>query len=182
MKLIKKLIFIIIALVVVLFLIKDTVLKKIYPLNHEKTIEQMSINYNMDKYFVMGIISTESNFKADAKSHKNAKGLMQIKEETAIWCIEKFNIDATKDNYTVPEKNIEIGCAYIDYLIKYFNGNKKTALAAYNAGIGRVEEWLKNGEYSKDGKTLYKIPFEETAKYVKKVEMREKIYRYIYSK
>lgn len=182
MKLIKRLIFIIIALLVVLFIFKDALLKKIYPLKHQESIEKMSINYNMDKYFIMGIISTESNFEPDAQSHKNAKGLMQIKEETAIWCIENFNIDATKDNYTTPEKNIEIGCAYIDYLVKYFEGNKRTALAAYNAGIGRVEEWLKNGEYSKDGKTLYKIPFEETEKYVKKVEMREKIYRYIYSK
>lgn len=182
MKLIKRLIIIIIILIVGLFLAKDTLLKKFYPLYYEETIEKVSIDYNIDKYFIMGIISTESNFESDAQSHKNAKGLMQIKEETAIWCIEKFNIDATKDNYTSPEKNIEIGCAYIDYLIKHFNGNKKTALAAYNAGIGRVEEWLKDGEYSKDGKTLYKIPFEETEKYVKKVEIREKIYRYIYSK
>ena len=61
-----------------------------------------------------------------------------------------------------------------------FNGDAYVALAAYNAGLGNVKNWLKDKNYSSYGKTLDKIPFKETDEYVKKVLKRRDIYKKLY--
>ena len=156
--------------------------KYIYPLRYEAEIEEYSDLYELDKYLVMGIISSESNFDEKARSHKDAHGLMQIKDETAIWCIDHFEMDVSKEDIRNPEVNIQIGCAYMRYLIDSFGGNTITAIAAYNAGPGNVQNWLNDPKYS-DGKgELLRIPFPETAAYVTKVQKRAKIYKRIYEK
>lgn len=155
-------------------------LEYIYPLSHRSQIEECSKKYELDKYLIMGIISAESNFDSGAKSNKDAHGLMQLKDETALWCVDHFGLDIKKDDIRKPEANIEIGCAYMDYLIELFDGNILTAIAAYNAGPGNVNKWLSDPRYS-DGKgKLERIPFSETAAYVTKVQKRAKIYRKIY--
>ena len=55
-------------------------------------------------------------------------------------------------------------------------------IAAYNGGSGNVNKWLSDYSYSKDGKSLDLIPFEETSMYVKKVTKNYKMYNKIYSK
>ena len=65
-------------------------MRVLYPLRYEETILKYSEEFELSEYLVMGIISAESNFDADAQSHKSAKGLMQLKEETALWCIENL--------------------------------------------------------------------------------------------
>ena len=92
--------------------------KFVYPLKHKKVIEECADSYGLDKYLVMGIISTESNFNSDAQSHKDAHGLMQIKDETALWCVEHFSLDIGEEDIRKPENNIRIGCAYMSYLFK----------------------------------------------------------------
>lgn len=173
-------------LIVIAFLIaitepaRDSVLKLFYPDEYSFYIHKYSKEYHLDEYLVKGVISVESNFNSQAVSKKNAKGLMQITEETAKWCIETFDIDATLETYTQPEENIEIGCAYLHYLFERFDGDKTNTLASYNAGMGNVEKWLKDEKYSSDGINLDEIPFPETKSYVEKVNKREKIYRDLY--
>ena len=53
-------------------------------------------------------------------------------------------------------------------------------LAAYNAGSGNVSQWLKNNKYSIDGKSLNRIPFKETEKYLVKVKKNQEIYKKLY--
>ena len=161
-------------------LIMPPVTKAVYPLKYERLIRSHSSEYDLDPYLIMGIISAESQFEADAISHKDAMGLMQIKEETAKWCIDHFELDADIRDIYEPDTNIMIGCAYIDYLTDMFEGKTDVAIAAYNAGQGNVKKWLSDNRYSDDGKTLKNIPFDETEKYVKKVRNREKIYRDLY--
>ena len=156
-------------------------LKMIYPLKYEKQIEECSKQYDIDKYLIMGIISSESGFDTQARSHKDAYGLMQLKEETALWCVENLDTGVNVADIDKPESNIKIGCAYMRYLIDCFDGNTLVAIAAYNAGPGNVEKWLNDPSYS-DGKgDLRNIPFGETATYVNKVQKRAKIYKKIYS-
>ena len=62
-----------------------------------------------------------------------------------------------------------------------FDNNLDLVLAAYNAGSGNVSKWLQNREYSDDGSSLDRIPFEETENYLKKVNANYKVYRLIYS-
>lgn len=182
MKKLIKIIVVLVVLIVVIEPLRDGVLKLFYPDEYSFYIDKYSHKYDLDRYLVMGLISVESSFNPDAISEKNAKGLMQITEDTAKWCIDNLDINARIQTYTEPKENIEIGCAYLKYLFERFDGNKQNALAAYNAGMGNVEKWLNNPEYSKDNKTLSKIPFKETSEYVKKVENREKIYRKLYKK
>jgi len=155
-------------------------LKYIYPLKYEAIISECSGYYKLDKYLVMGIISAESNFKPDARSNKDAYGLMQIKDETALWCVENLDTGVEKTDIKKPESNIRIGCAYMRYLIDSFDGNMLTAIAAYNAGPGNVEQWLGDPRYSDGRGKLERIPFAETSAYVGKVQKRAKIYKEIY--
>lgn len=153
------------------------VLKALYPLKYEDAILKSSEKYNLDKFFVIGVISAESRFSEEAVSEKSAKGLMQLKDETAHWCAEKFGIQGSIND---GETNIEIGCAYLRYLLDLFDKDTTNALAAYNAGQGNVRKWLADKQYSEDGKVLDKIPFGETREYIKRVERRAKIYKKIY--
>ncbi len=155
------------------------VLKTLYPLKYEDSINKYSEKYNLDKYLVMGVISAESRFSEDAVSHKSAKGLMQLKDDTAYWCAEKYGI---KGEIYEAEVNIEIGCAYLRYLLDLFGEDTENALAAYNAGQGNVKKWLADTRFSTDGKNLDTIPYVETRDYVLRVQRRAQIYKKIYGK
>lgn len=156
------------------------IMRLVYPLSYIEEIEKYSETYNLDKYLVMGIISAESGFDPSAQSHKDAKGLMQVKEETAKWLSETMKIEINAEDITDPDANINIGCAYMRYLIDRYGGHEDTAVAAYNAGPGNADKWLSDTRYSKEGKVLFKIPFYETEEYVKKVQKRREIYQKLY--
>lgn len=151
----------------------------IYPVRYCDIIDKYCEKYNLRPELIFAIINTESGFDANEVSPKGAKGLMQIMKNTADWAAAKENIENYDyDNITSPELNIHIGCWYISWLYKNFE-TKEVVLAAYNAGSGNVEKWLSNSDYSKDGKSLYSIPFNETKNYIKKVTYAEKFYKYI---
>lgn len=160
-------------------LIRPT-MKALYPLRYEDIILEYSKEFDLSEYLVMGIISSESNFNEGAKSHKSAKGLMQIKEETAVWCVENLKLGIELKDIYHPRQNIYIGCAYLAYLEDLYGGNTTTAIAAYNAGLGNVNKWISDHRYSDKFGNLKKIPFDETRKYVKKVEKRARIYKMLY--
>ena len=160
----------------------DPLLKLIYPLEHEDTISACSEKFDLDETLIMGIISAESGFNPDAKSHKDAHGLMQLKDDTALWCVENLSVDIAGEDIRKPENNILIGCAYMRYLIDLYDGNTYTAVAAYNAGLGNVNKWLSDKRYSDGDNTLRTIPFAETKAYVEKVKNRAEIYGKLYKK
>lgn len=168
-------------LVLVSFFIMYKAARLIYPFKYENYVVKYSKEYNIDPYLVTSVIKAESGFKHDVKSHKNAIGLMQLTEETAQWVAEKMKIkDFSIEMLENPEVNIAMGCWYLDNLKEEFDGNITLTLAAYNGGRGNVEKWLKDDRYSQDGKTLTYIPFKETDKYIKKVEVNYKIYKMLY--
>ncbi len=155
--------------------------KYIFPQKYAEQVEAYAQKYGLEPSLVYAVIKAESNFDTNAVSNKNAKGLMQISEATAIWGaseigIENFYIEMLYE----PEINIEIGCWYIDKLLLQYSGYEDTALAAYNAGSGNVSRWLSDGELSQDGYRLDKIPYNETLKYVKKVDFIKKVYEILY--
>lgn len=140
----------------------------IYKIKYSEYVEAYSEKYGVDKYLVYSVIYTESKFKENAVSPKNAVGLMQLMPETAKYICGKISEEYDGERLKEPEFNIMLGVYYLSYLQKRFD-NVSEALAAYNAGEGRVAEWLRGAEYSEDGKTLKKIPIKETDDYVKKV-------------
>ncbi len=162
--------------VTTLSLVTKPVMRAVYPLKFDSSIKKHATNYNLDEHLVMALICTESRFDEDAVSHKNAKGLMQLRDDTAKWCMEEFGISGGTDSNDL---NINIGCAYLRYLIDKYKGNVHTALAAYNAGEGNVSKWLKS--QGDDTVVLCSIPFDETENYVEKINQRVKIYKFLYS-
>ena len=152
-----------------------------YPLRYEEYIYNYSEAYGVNPYLVMGVIRAESNFIHDAQSHKEAKGLMQLMDETAEEVAAKIGLsNFTLDQLSNPQINIQMGVWYLSYLLKQFEQDETLALAAYNAGIGRVNQWLDDPELSHDGKTLESIPYGETERYVEKVLKFAQEYKKIY--
>ncbi len=173
--------FLILVLILIIVLVSIPFKKSLYPMPYKSVVETLAREYSLDRYLVYAVIKTESNFKKDALSHKGAKGLMQVTDDTASWCIEKFKLSVSDDIYD-EKSNITIGCAYLSYLMEHFSGELTSVIAAYNAGQGNVSKWLLDERYSNDGKTLKKIPYEETREYVKKVLKRQEIYIQMYEK
>lgn len=156
------------------------VAKNIYKKEYSEMVYNECSKYNIDEYVVFSIIKTESNFKADALSHKEAIGLMQLTMDTANWCAEKLDMEKIdKVNLYKPEINIKLGVFYFNYLLEKYN-DFDTAIAAYNAGMGNVEKWLKNSEYSDDATKIIKTPYNETNLYITKVNNNLKIYKFLY--
>lgn len=181
MKFFRRLIILVLTLIVIFNI--TTIAKSVFPIKYKNYIVKYSKEYNLDPYLVAAIIKTESNFKEDAKSNKDAQGLMQLTPDTAEWIGNKMSMDYfTLDELKNPEINIKMGCWYLNDLRQEFNGNMDLVLAAYNGGRGNVKKWLKQKEHSKDGENLHYIPFKETDKYVKKVKVRYNIYKFLYKR
>lgn len=187
-----KRIFLVIIILIILWLIffpilkiDKFIMKKIYPKKYEYYIENYAEEYNVDELLIFAIIKTESNFNEKAKSKSNAIGLMQLMENTAIELANKTqnynanNSISEKEIYD-PINNIELGTYYFSTLLEQY-GNIGIALAAYNAGMGRVNEWIEKGIIKSDGSDLENIPYQETNMYVRKVLNNYKIYQELYT-
>ena len=176
-------IFIIVSVFVLLFF-NRYFMKQIYPLKYENIVKIYSKEYNLRESLIFAVIKVESNFRKDAVSKAGAIGLMQIMKETFNWLKQKENIE-NKDivinykNLFDIRTNIKFGAYFLDYLICKYK-DEKVALYAYNAGTGNVDKWLKDKSYSKDGKSLFRVPFKETEEYIKKVVKTEKMYKKLY--
>ncbi len=159
----------------------NTILRHVYPMQYADIVTEMAEEYDLSPSLVFAVIHTESKFDKNALSSADAKGLMQITDDTFRWALKKAGQEELHpDNLYVPRTNIQYGCYILTLLNEQFN-NIETSLAAYNAGQGRVREWLKNSEYSTDGVTLINIPYEETATYVRRVLTVQKRYQQIYN-
>ena len=130
--------------------------------------KEYSFHYGLDRSLVLAIVKVESNFNSRAVSEANCKGLMQISEQTFVYVCKMYNLSFSYNEVFRPEVNLNVGCAYLNYLFQRFS-SKNEVLCAYNAGEGRVSSWLSNPAYSKNGKTLDYIPFAETREYLSKV-------------
>lgn len=152
-----------------------------YPLNYEDTIAAASEKYNVDESLICGIIKTESNFNPDAVSQAGAIGIMQIMPATLEWMQYAYRDgEETEKELYNPEFNIDVGTQVMSVLLEYYDGCLETAICAYNAGLGNVDKWLENPEYSHDGKTLDEIPYPETRNYVQRVITNKNMYEILY--
>ena len=164
---------------VLLVLGSRSVLKSLYPLRYTEFVETYAEENNLSDSFVYAVIKCESSFKIDAVSYVGARGLMQIMPDTFNWISAKLGEKANYSQATDPETSIKYGCYYYGYLSGRY-GRVQEILAAYHAGRGNVDKWLKDRRYSSDGETLHTIPFPTTNKYVKKVMLTENIYQKLY--
>lgn len=180
----RRVIIIVILLLIVFWLfgpinIQNKILKIIYPIKYENFVENYSTKYEVDKNLIYAIIKAESNFKQDAVSSRQAKGLMQLMYSTAEEISLKVNVELNEENILEPDINIKLGTKYISMLIKKY-GNINLALAAYNAGSRNVDGWINKGILKEDGSDIENVPFKETNNYVRKILRDYEIYKEIY--
>jgi soluble lytic murein transglycosylase len=155
----------------------DKAVKEIkLPLRHEDIIRQQAADKGLDPALIAGVIYTESRFR-DQTSHAGAKGLMQLLPSTADDIARKSGGTAfVQGDLADPQVNISYGSFYLRYLLQRYGGNEVLAVAAYNAGEGKVDEWVFNARHKGEqfDQTRH-IPFPETRHYVQQVlEMKGK--------
>ena len=164
--------------------VKYSIMGRFYKQEYSERVTEYADKYDVDEALVYAVIRTESGFREDVKSSAGAVGLMQIMPDTFKWLQEKESgsVKYGADKLTDPEINIRYGTYYLSYLLSHYNGNEELAIAAYNAGMTNVDKWLKDERYSEDGESLKKIPYKETAKYVKRVTKTKGVYETLYYK
>jgi len=113
-------------------------------------VEAAAKRYSVDADLITSVIAVESNFDPKAVSRKNARGLMQLLPETAA----RLGVQNIYD----PQENIDAGTRYLRELLQTYNNDVALALAAYNAGPERVQQY---------GRVP---PFAETISYVRRVK------------
>ncbi|HKH17999.1 MAG TPA: lytic transglycosylase domain-containing protein [Solirubrobacteraceae bacterium] len=153
------------------------------PLRHEDIIRQQSSDKGLDPALIAGVIYAESHFR-DQTSHAGAKGLMQLMPKTADYIAEKSGGTAfVQGDLATPQVNIAYGSWYLRYLLQKYEGREVLALAAYNAGEGKVDEWAAAaGARGERFGSAEQIPFAETRGYVRNVLDARVQYRRTYAR
>ncbi|WP_373229418.1 lytic transglycosylase domain-containing protein [Cohnella sp.] len=154
----------------------------IYPISYVDEIKRSALEYQLDPLLIAAIIRVESNYKHEAVSPKGALGIMQIMPETAAWILEQedFGKLTARDAGMDAQAGIRMGSWYVKELNRQFNGNLLVSLAAYNAGPGKVRQWLEKGTWEGTEQTIRDIPYGETRHYVQRVMYYYKKYQKIY--
>ncbi len=153
--------------------------KALYPLPYEAALRREAAKNNFDPMFAAGLIRQESTFQADAVSHANAIGLMQVLPKTGKLLAKQLKVRYTKDKLFEPDYNIELGMLYISSLVRQ-TGALEYAAAAYNAGEDRIAAWKAERNYEEIPELVESIPFTETREYVQVVLRNTEVYRMIY--
>lgn len=123
----------------------------------------------VDPYLLMAITRRESAYNPNALSPAGARGLMQLMPGTASQVSRELGIsDPGPYGVLDPELNIRLGSTYLRDKLQRYQGNRLAAAAAYNAGPGRVDQWLGDGVEAFD-LFVESIPFRETRDYVQAV-------------
>ncbi|MEA2171100.1 MAG: soluble lytic murein transglycosylase [Solirubrobacteraceae bacterium] len=171
-----------VAAIVVLTPVDKVVKEFQLPLQHEDIIRQQAADKDLDPALIAAVIYTESRFQ-DQTSSAGAQGLMQLLPSTAHYIANLSGGTAFEDgDLATPQINIAYGSYYLHYLLEKYRGSEVLALAAYNAGEGKVDEWLAGAAATGETFRVAKhIPFAETREYVTNVLNARAEYRKQYA-
>ena len=155
----------------------------LYPRKYEQLVEKWAAAYELDPLLVYAFIRTESGFDPQATSSVDARGLMQMTEETFLWMRSKIARDEQltfADLYN-PDTAIRFGCYYLHLCMVRYKGDVSTAAAAYHSGWGTVDQLLQMEEHSADGQTLQGFPYNQMHHYVNKITACYQTYQRLYA-
>ncbi len=148
-----------------------------FPLPHEKHLRKEAAKHSLDPAWIAALIRAESAWQADARSHANARGLMQLLPGTA-------QMEAKKRGLHYPgeaglydaEKNMTLGIAHLASMLDKHGGQPFLATAAYNAGPAPVARWLAQRPPRSIDLWVETIPYRETRDYVSRIAAFSAIY------
>jgi soluble lytic murein transglycosylase len=153
----------------------------LFPRPYWSDLKKFSVTNGLDPYLVASLIRQESEFNPVAVSRANAVGLMQLLPKTGKLVAHQENLRRYNPSelYT-PTTNLQLGTRYFRGMVDKFGGSSEYALAAYNAGSDRVEEWLGQGKYRDEPEFVESIPFTETREYVQAIVRNASVYKQLY--
>jgi soluble lytic murein transglycosylase len=153
----------------------------LFPLPYKDDVVRNAKSHDLDPYSVAALIRQESEFNPGARSRANAYGLMQLILPTGRLMGRQQGISVASSRTLLdPTVNIQLGTQYLRGQLNNWNGDWVETLAAYNAGPGRVREWLTWGTYREPAEFVESIPFTETREYVQAVLRNADMYRIVY--
>lgn len=132
---------------------------------------------------IYSVARTESSFDQRDKSPANAVGLMQVTPEAGRDTAKRFGLTYDWDRMVSdPVYNTQMGAAELSALVSEYRGNQIMTFAGYNAGRGRVREWVQARGDPRDPKVdpvdwVERIPLSETRNYVQRVMENVQVYR-----
>ena len=182
----EKLIISVVVIILMILLFKifnvyNWVQKQFYKQEYSEYVNKYAEINEIDPMWIYAIIKVESNFNKEATSSSGAKGLMQLMDSTATDIAKELNIQNFEtDMLYDPEINIMLGTKYFDKLLEKYNETYYLAIAAYNGGIGNVDDWINKGVIEADASNIENIPYKETNMYVRKTIKAYAIYVELY--
>ena len=138
---------------------------------------------SVDPAVSLGVIRQESSFDIGAVSPSGARGLMQLMPFTAQAVAKQVGVATSLVSLTAdPAHNMRLGATYLQQMLERFDNSLPLAVAAYNAGPHRVDQWLPENGDPRVGPVdmldwIELIPFNETRNYVQRVLENVVIYR-----
>lgn len=147
-----------------------------FPMPWPNVVAQQAKAQGVDANWLYAMIRRESLFMSDVGSGVGAQGLMQLMPRTASWINRKADLGLTNFDLHDPATSITLGSAYLSYLRDRFPGQLPLAIAAYNAGPGRVKQWLPETQTMPGDVWVDTILFDETRNYVRAVLAATVIY------
>ncbi len=152
----------------------------LFPESWWDIIQAEAAKNGLDPYLVASLIRQESEFDPTVVSYANAYGLMQLLPSVGKSMAREEGMSHF-DTYQLldPATNIRLGTRYLRQMMDKFGGVQEYALAAYNAGDSRVEDWQAAGPYHGMDEFVESIPFTQTRDYVEGILRNEETYRAI---
>ncbi len=151
-----------------------------YPVAHADLVEAEALRAGVPASLLFGVIRQESVFTADIRSKAGALGLMQVMPATGRNLYRRENGGKGRPDLRDPAANIRLGAIYLRDLLAEFQGDTAAAVAAYNAGPGRVRSWKRAAGTAPLDEFLESIPITETRVYVKRVLYFQSAYAALY--
>jgi soluble lytic murein transglycosylase len=155
----------------------------LFPRPFWEELKRDSAANRLDPHLVASLIRQESEFNPSAISKANAMGLMQLLPKVGKGLAKQMKIrQFSTDDLLVADTNLRLGTRYFKEMVDHYDGQVEYALAAYNAGEDRVDDWRKNGNFADVEEFVESIPFTETREYVQAIMRNAVIYKLLYSK
>jgi soluble lytic murein transglycosylase len=151
-----------------------------YPFAHAALVQSEALRAGVPASLLFGVIRQESVFTADIRSKAGALGLMQVMPATGRTLYRKETGGKGRPDLRDPAENVRLGAVYLRDLLAEFQGDTAAAVAAYNAGPGRVRSWKRAAAGAPLDEFLESIPITETRVYVKRVLYFQGAYAALY--
>jgi soluble lytic murein transglycosylase len=141
-----------------------------FPLPHARTLRAEARTYGLDPGWISALIRAESAWQADARSHANARGLMQLLPGTARDEARRRGLAWQGEGSLFrPDTNLALGIAHLQTMLAQHGGKPFLATAAYNAGPRPVARWLAQRDPTEADLWIETIPYRETREYVARI-------------